>query len=257
MTRGGGITSTVNYEELANILNDRMVNREGGQNQRLAIMLGMLTNDTKHPIRANIPETDRSMFSQEKYKFLLDAPFEISQKCCGVMKKSPAHTYARQTGRKPITAQMASESRIRTQKWIQKGCNAFDNEYPISNPMSFWLENDVLEYIKQNGLRIASVYGDVVEDFEKEGQIDGQISLEEFGLMEKPKCYKTTGCKRTGCVFCLYGIHLEKSPNRLERLKVTHPKLYDYVMRPEEEGGLGYKWKIDWINEHGNMNIKY
>ena len=34
-------------------------------------------------------------------------------------------------------------------------------------------------------------------------------------------------------------------------------KLYDYIMRPEEKGGLNYKEVIDWINEHGNFNIKY
>jgi len=219
--------------------------------------MGMYSKNVEHPIKANIPECDRSMFSQEKYKFLLFAPFEISQKCCGVMKKRPTHEYNRKTGRHPMTGQMTAESQLRLQKWLDNGCNGFNLKEPISNPMSFWLEQDVLEYILINNLPIAPVYGEIVEDFEKEGQIEGQISLEDFGLMEKKKCLKTTGCNRTGCVFCLYGIHLEKSPNRLERLKETHPKLYDYVMRPEEQGGLGYKEKIDWINEHGNMKIKY
>ena len=40
-------------------------------------------------------------------------------------------------------------------------------------------------------------------------------------------------------------------------MKETHPKQYDYIMRTKEEGGLNYKEVIDWINEHGNMNIKY
>jgi hypothetical protein len=33
--------------------------------------------------------------------------------------------------------------------------------------------------------------------------------------------YKLSGCKRTGCVFCLYGIHLEKGENRIQKLKKT------------------------------------
>lgn len=40
-------------------------------------------------------------------------------------------------------------------------------------------------------------------------------------------------------------------------MKETHPKQYDYIMRPTEQGGLNYKEIIDWINENGNMNIKY
>ncbi|WP_243273462.1 phosphoadenosine phosphosulfate reductase domain-containing protein [Coprococcus comes] len=68
---------------------------------------------------------------------------------------------------------------------------------------------------------------------------------------------QTTGCSRTGCMFCGYGCHLEKSPTRFEQMKKTHPKQYAYIMKPIEEGGLGYKDVIDWINQHGNMDIKY
>ena len=81
------------------------------------------------------------------------------------MKKSPTHTYSRKTGRKPMTAQMASESRLRTQQWLKNGCNGFDMKNPISNPMSFWTEQDVLLYIRENNLPICSVYGDIVEEF--------------------------------------------------------------------------------------------
>ena len=59
-------------------------------------------------------------------------------------------------------------------------------------------------------------------------------------------------------MFCGYGCHLEpEGEGRFERLKITHPKIYDYIMRPWEEGGLNYKEVIDWINEHGNLHIKY
>ena len=226
-------------------------------------MLGWFTKDKNNPIKANIPSTDYSLYQQSKYKFFLepDAPI-ISSECCKVMKKRPSHAYAKKTGRNPMTGEMASESRLRTQKWLENGCNGFDLKEPKSTPMAFWTEQDVLLYIKLHNLTICSVYGDIVTDYDAQGQLEGQVSLTEFagdcGLFDigNPPL-KTTGCQRTGCVFCLYGIHLEKSPNRLEKMKITHPKLYDYVMRPESEGGLGYKEKIDWINEHGNMNIKY
>lgn len=178
----------------------------------------------------------------------------ISSKCCDVMKKGPVHSYMHKTGRKTISGQMASESRLRTMQWLHNGCNGFNLKSPISNPMAFWTEQDVLLYIYKNKLPIASVYGEVV----KEQEIDGQIDLEDLGLFELERpLLKTTGCKRTGCMFCGFGCHLEKSPGRFERMKQTHPKQYDYIMRPWEDGGLNYKAVIDWINENGNLDIKY
>ena len=172
--------------------------------------------------------SENGFMDREKYKFFLDAPFWISHKCCIIMKKKPSHTYMRQTGRKPITAQMASESRLRTQKWLQNGCNAFDANSPISNPMSFWTEQDVLQYLRNYDIPYASVYGEIKED-------------------ENGKLY-TTGCDRTGCVFCGFGCHLEKEPNRFQRLKQTHPQLWEYCMKDWENGGLGMKNVLEYIN---------
>ena len=75
--------------------------------------------------------------------------------------------------------------------------------------------------------------------------------------MTDTRKYKTTGCSRTGCMFCGYGCHLEKSPNRFEIMKKTHPKQYDYIMRSKDKGGLGYKEVIDWINANSDLNIRY
>lgn len=174
----------------------------------------------------------------QKYAWLLEAPFKIGNRCCHVMKKYPAKSYEKQTGRHAITAQMADESRVRRTKWLQHGCNAFDQKRPMSNPMAFWTEQDVLRYIKDNQITISSVYGDIVED------PDGKLH--------------TTGCNRTGCIFCGFGCHLDKSEkSKFQMLKETHPKIYDYIMRPTEKGGLNYKEIIDWLNEHGNLNIRY
>lgn len=242
-----------------------MVNKTGGNNQRLAIMLGWLTKDNQNPVQVNTPSENRSQFSQEKYKFMLDAPFEISNKCCNIMKKNPTADYSKRTGRKAFTAQMASESRLRTQKWIQNGCNAFTAKKPISNPMSFWTEQDVLLYIKMNNIPMCSVYGEIVYDNKDNENLDGQMKfgdIEEwknFGIFDNERpLLKTTGCDRTGCMFCGFGCHMEKpGEGRFERMKETHPKQYDYIMRPKEQGGLNYKEIIDWLNEHGNLKIKY
>lgn len=195
-------------------------------------------------------DTTPGRWNFSKWLFLTNAPFSVHGYCCNVMKKNPAKQYEKVTGRKCITAQMAQESRVRTTQWLQYGCNAFGKSRPISNPMSFWTENDVLRYIKENNIRIAPVYGDIVYVDESGNQYDEVICNDGVNL-------ETTGCKRTGCMFCGYGCHLDKSPGRFERLKETHPKQYDYIMKPWSEGGLGYKAVIDWINENGNLNIKY
>ena len=198
------------------------------------------------------------MYDRSRYLFMLEAPFEVSNMCCKVMKKAPVHAYSKETGRKPITAQMADESRLRTSKWLQNGCNALEAKNPISNPMSFWTEQDVLLYVKENDIPLASVYGDIVVDYFAMDQCDNQMSLSDYGISEnETPILKTTGCERTGCMFCGYGCHLEKSPNRFERMKQTHPKIYDYIMRSKSDGGLGYKEIIEWINKNGNMNIKF
>lgn len=205
------------------------------------------------------PDGRKSPYNCEKYNFLLKAPFDISNRCCNVMKKAPVHQYAKETDKKPITAQMASESRLRMQNWLQNGCNGFNMKSPISNPMAFWTEQDVLLYIKMNNLPICSVYGEIVEDTE----IKGQMNVFDYEEVVTDKLFetdapilKTTGCKRTGCMFCGYGAHC-KGDTRFLDMKSSHPKTYEWIMKPWEEGGLNYKEVIDWINQNGNLNIKY
>lgn len=194
-----------------------------------------------------------SMYSLAKWDFFInkaDAPL-ITHKCCAVMKKNPSKEYEKESERKPIIGMLAEESRIRTQKWLSEGCNAFDNKRPASNPLSFWTEQDILHYIKQNDIEIASVYGDIVYEDSDGMQYEEPMFANEMKLT-------VTGVKRTGCMFCGYGCHLEKpGEGRFEIMKKTHPKQYEYIMRPKDQGGLGYKEVIDWINEHGNLNIRY
>ena len=149
-----------------------------------------------------------------KYHYLIDAPFEISNKCCEIMKKRPVKKFEKETGKVPILGTMADESNLRQQSYLQHGCNAFESKRPISTPLGFWRQQDILEYIYKNDLKIASVYGKVVEDKNLLGECK----------------YSTTGCERTGCIYCLYGIQCDTTPNRIQRLKKTHPKQYDYCI---------------------------
>lgn len=237
---------------------DRRNDKENPVYQNLK--MGVIPSETSRyqQIVGTYPGKDGkpSSYNLSKYKFFLEAPFEISANCCRIMKKAPVHSFGRQTGRKPITAQMASESRLRTSQWLKNGCNGFHMSSPISNPMSFWTEQDVLLYIKENNLPICSVYGEIVEVEDKEVSIKDQDVLELFDIDRT--YYRTTGCQRTGCMFCGYGCHLEEpGEGRFLKMKETHPKQYDYIMRPKEKGGLNYKEVIDWINEHGGFHIEY
>ena len=168
-----------------------------------------------------------SLYNCKKYKYLLDAPFLISSKCCDIMKKEPLHRFQKTNNKKPIIGTMANESNQRKQGWIKTGCNAFDSKDAISKPLSFWTEQDVLQYLLMYKIPYCSVYGDIVQD-------------------DKGKL-KTTGEQRTGCVFCGYGAHLEKSPNRYEKLKEIDFKKWDYCMRDIENNGLGFGKVLDFI----------
>ena len=199
-----------------------------------------------------------SMFNKKKWEFLLDAPFDISEQCCTVMKKKPSKQYEKETGRKPIIGTMASESALRKQRWQRYGCNAFgDKKRPSSNPISFWTEQDILHHIKRYDLPYCSVYGDI--RIKPHGEDD---SLDQLDLIDYLGCYTqedtliTTGCKRTGCIFCMFGCHLEKGQNRFQRLKETHPRQYEYCInggemvdgkwQPSKEG-LGLGKVLDYI----------
>ena len=127
---------------------------------------------------------DKSKHNIPQYKFLLDAPFRISHKCCDYMKKKPAKQYEKETGRLPIVATMAEESNLRLQKWLKHGCNAFDLKRPMSAPMSFWSENDVLEYLFKYELDYAECYGKIIPKLDKE-QIEGQITIYEATLIQQ------------------------------------------------------------------------
>ena len=138
------------------------------------------------------------MVLSKKWRFLVDAPFKISDKCCEVMKKRPLDTYVYETGRQPISGVMADDSRMRGYQYLKTGCNAFNAKKPMSKPLSVWKTEDVWTYLRGNSVPYSPIYD--------------------------------MGYDRTGCVFCAFGAQREESPNRFERLKETHPKLWSHCM---------------------------
>lgn len=201
----------------------------------------------------------KEQFDLSKFEPLLEATdIPICHLCCKVMKKSPSYEYEKTTGRKPIIGTMTEESRMRETEWLHSGCNSFDGKRPSSKPMSFWTEQDVLRYIKENEIPICSVYGDIVA-------VDDEKNQYAETLFDGMKL-KTTGCQRTGCMFCAFGAHCRDDTRFLD-LKQTHPKQYAYcigggefvdgIWKPSKEGlGLGYVF--DRLNEiYGQDFIRY
>lgn len=144
-----------------------------------------------------------------KWIELFDAPFKISEKCCTVMKKEPIKLYEKETARKPFIGKMATESSKRTQDSL-RGCNIFKAKRPMSSPLTFWTEGDIWDYLKFFNLPYSPIYD--------------------------------MGYERTGCMFCMFGVHLDKKPNRFQRMKNTHPIHHRYCM-----DNLGLAEVLDYI----------
>ena len=205
---------------------------------RVATLLGIL--DKQAILNWNIPKGNNSIYHKKRWQWLLNSDFKISDKCCYHMKKSPMDKYMHETNRKPYIGTLADESNARRSAWLKHGCNTYKS-HPSSAPLSFWTEQDILQYIYENNLPLCSVYGEIQ-------LVDGK--------------YECTKCNRTGCMFCMFGIHYDKENKRFGQLKQTHPKLYDYCMRGGEynelgwwqpsQDGLGMKHVLDFINMKGN-----
>lgn len=93
---------------------------------------------------------------------------------------------------------MAEESQLRKRSYIEHGCNIFREGKEKSLPLSIWKTEDIWNYIKKYNIPYSKIYD--------------------------------MGYSRTGCMFCMFGVHMEKEPNRFQRMEKTHPKQYDYCM---------------------------
>ncbi len=154
----------------------------------------------------------------EKWKFLVDAPFKISDMCCDVMKKEPFDRYEKETSRAPILGNMASDSNQRKGQYIRHGgCNAFELKRPRSTPIGFWLEQDIWDYLEEFQVPYSRIYD--------------------------------MGYTRTGCMFCLFGLHLDGPETRFDRMERTHPKQWAYCMNV-----LGLQEIIDYIKSGGVLH---
>lgn len=143
-----------------------------------------------------------SRYGYKRFAYMVDAPFKVSEHCCNVMKKQPAHRYYKSTGNAPYIGTRAEESIIRADTFTQIGENDFSKDIPTSTPLSIWTKADIWAYIHNNNLAYSKAYD--------------------------------MGCDRTGCIFCMFGIMSE--PDRFLKLKATHPAQWAYCMKERERG---------------------
>lgn len=154
-------------------------------------------SDKLKNIRLNGNKTGRGKISK-KWQYLLNSNIKISHKCCDILKKNPSKQYEKEFNTHPYIGVMAQESSKRTQDYLKFGCNAYECNRPISRPLAFWTEQDIWEYLKRFNIPYSKIYD--------------------------------MGYTRTGCMFCMYGVHLEKEPNRFQKMYNTHPNQYDYCI---------------------------
>ena len=124
---------------------------------------------------------------------------------------------------------------------MKHGCNAFTAKKPTSQPLAFWTEQDILHYIKKNNVPYCSVYGEIRAKLLPDADGDQINIIDYLECYEPGDTLETTGCDRTGCIFCMFGCHNEGTPNRFQRLKETHPRQYNYCINGGEM--VDGKWK--------------
>lgn len=153
-------------------------------------------------IRSDGTRSPMGMISK-KWQYLCNAPFAVSDRCCNVIKKRPLDMVAKELGA-PLVGTRVEESTQREQTYYQYGCNAFDLKRPRSAPLSFWLDRDIWQYVERFNVPYSTIYD--------------------------------MGYARTGCMYCAFGVHLEATPNRFQRMAMTHPRQWKYCI---ETLGMG------------------
>lgn len=150
----------------------------------------------------------------ERWKLLINTPFEVSHRCCECLKKRPFRKYIKESGELPILGVIAGESNLRMSHYIARGgCNAFEGKRPTSYPLSIWTDADIWAYMKEFKVPYCELYD--------------------------------KGADRTGCMFCGFGAHIEKT-SRFARLRELHPKAYDIFMG-YTNNGVTYREALERI----------
>ena len=165
------------------------------------------------------------------HRYLIACEFDVSERCCLILKEGPMNNFEKRTGRKPFVGITQDESLVRSNQYNHTGCNVYTGKRLKSQPIAFFTRNDVLHYKIDKQIPICCVYGDVIQDMQGN--------------------YDTTGEKRTGCVVCGFGANQEEEPNRFQRLSCSenkaHRAMYNWAMNLTNNG-VTYKEALETCN---------
>lgn len=170
------------------------------------------------------------------------APFKVSDRCCYYLKEKPCEDWAKANNSVPYLGLMASEGGRREKSLMMHGCNYFGKNTIRSAPFAIFSRQDILQLAIDLDVPVPEEYGKIVRD------ADGTL--------------RTTLAQRTGCTMCGFGIHMEKRPNRFDRMRESNPKEWEFWMRHvcRDEDGNWYGWGrvldyigVEWENEPGQL----
>lgn len=144
------------------------------------------------------------------WHFLAEQEFDVSAKCCEILKKRPLQKWAKKNGNAiPLIALMKDESRLRQQLALY-GKEDDKKAYPFLR--TGWTEQDIWDYAQKYNIRFAECYYDKV--------IDGKL---------------VKAVKRSGCDVCTYGGQKEREV-KFARSKAVSPKKFEVMMKQTNNG---------------------
>ena len=142
----------------------------------------------------------------DKYRHLIQAPFNFSEQCCDHLKKKPFKTYQKEG---VFIGTKVSDSRNRLFGYLKVG-GCINTKAKKCQPLSIWTKRDVWNFIKQNHLEYCDVYD--------------------------------KGEQATGCAYCGFGCQFDRT--RFARLKEREPKRWVIIMNVKNNG-VTYKEAIE------------
>jgi len=138
----------------------------------------------------------------KKWRFLIDQPFDISHRCCDILKKNPMSPF-KNCG--VLIGTKASDSSLRKVQYLQNGCINIHSK--SATPLSIWTREDVMKFIRQYHIPYCSIYD--------------------------------KGEKTTGCVYCGFGCQYDMT--RFHRAELREPKRYKVIMSIRNHGITYYE----------------
>ncbi len=176
-------------------------------------------------------------YENEKYGTHYQKPdFLVSDKCCYYLKEKPCDDWAKQNNSVPYLGLMASEGGRRQKSLMIHGCNYFGSSTIRSAPFAIFSRNDILQLALDLKVPVPEIYGSIEKD--------------DHGNLY------TTKAQRTGCSMCGFGCHLEKRPNRFDRLYQDNPAEWRFWMYDMGFGHVLDYIGVGWLPEPKQLSLE-